>query len=196
MSWASTRKTTRVEDQAYSLMGLFGIHMPTLYGEGKNAFTRLQIEIINSTDDDSIFAFNHGGDLCRMLATSPEEFYASWSVVRNIWDPDRPAHTMSSKGLCVHFQLILEGEVSFAPLNCTRKDNDGAINRGSVVGFKVHKQLGSDTWLRDGMLETIDINGPTLAKEQRTMLYAERNETTDDHVLRMHGVKISIGSLS
>nr|VWO97085.1 Putative heme-binding peroxidase (EC [Ganoderma boninense] len=33
LSWASTRKTTRVEDQAYSLLGIFDINMPTLYGE-------------------------------------------------------------------------------------------------------------------------------------------------------------------
>jgi hypothetical protein len=42
MSWAARRKTTRVEDRAYSLMGIFNIHMPTLYGEGERAFLRLQ----------------------------------------------------------------------------------------------------------------------------------------------------------
>jgi hypothetical protein len=35
MSWASRRETTRVEDAAYSLMGLFGVNMPPLYGEGE-----------------------------------------------------------------------------------------------------------------------------------------------------------------
>ena len=34
MSWASKRTTTRVEDRAYSLLGLFGVNMPMLYGEG------------------------------------------------------------------------------------------------------------------------------------------------------------------
>ncbi|RDX46388.1 HET-domain-containing protein [Lentinus brumalis] len=34
MSWASKRSTTRVEDEAYSLLGIFDINMPTLYGEG------------------------------------------------------------------------------------------------------------------------------------------------------------------
>ena len=57
MSWAAGRKTTRVEDRAYSLMGLFGIHMPTIYGEGANAFTRLQLEIIKQCPDQSIFAW-------------------------------------------------------------------------------------------------------------------------------------------
>ena len=38
LSWAATRKTTRVEDQAYSLLRIFNINMPTLYGEGDRAF--------------------------------------------------------------------------------------------------------------------------------------------------------------
>lgn len=41
ISWAATRETTRVEDRAYSLMGIFGIHMPPIYGEGAYAFLRL-----------------------------------------------------------------------------------------------------------------------------------------------------------
>ncbi|KAI0744065.1 heterokaryon incompatibility protein-domain-containing protein [Daedaleopsis nitida] len=57
MSWASRRHTTRVEDRAYSLMGLFGVHMPTIYGEGTHAFVRLQQEIIKQSSDQSIFAW-------------------------------------------------------------------------------------------------------------------------------------------
>ena len=52
MAWASRRETTRVEDEAYSLMGIFGVNMPLLYGEGRNAFQMLQLEIRKSTDDD------------------------------------------------------------------------------------------------------------------------------------------------
>ncbi|KAI6110362.1 heterokaryon incompatibility protein-domain-containing protein, partial [Pisolithus thermaeus] len=57
MSWAAHRKTTRVEDRAYSLMGLFGVNMPMLYGEGSKAFQRLQLEIIRVSSDHSIFAW-------------------------------------------------------------------------------------------------------------------------------------------
>lgn len=57
MAWASDRQTTRVEDEAYSLLGLFDINMPLLYGEGTRAFLRLQEEIIKKTNDDSIFAW-------------------------------------------------------------------------------------------------------------------------------------------
>ncbi|THU95434.1 HET-domain-containing protein [Dendrothele bispora CBS 962.96] len=59
MSWAAFRETTRPEDQAYSLMGIFGVNMPPIYGEGgPKAFMRLQQEIIKISDDRSIFARN------------------------------------------------------------------------------------------------------------------------------------------
>ncbi|KAF2188901.1 HET-domain-containing protein, partial [Zopfia rhizophila CBS 207.26] len=46
MSWAEKRRTKREEDEAYSLLVLFGIYMPLLYGEGrKNALIRLQKQI-------------------------------------------------------------------------------------------------------------------------------------------------------
>ncbi|KAI6167820.1 heterokaryon incompatibility protein-domain-containing protein, partial [Pisolithus thermaeus] len=57
MSWAADRKTTRVEDRAYSLLGLFGVNMPMLYGEGLKAFQRLQLEIIRVSSDHSILAW-------------------------------------------------------------------------------------------------------------------------------------------
>ncbi|KAI8993772.1 heterokaryon incompatibility protein-domain-containing protein [Trametes punicea] len=57
MSWASKRKTTRVEDEAYSLMGIFGVNIPVIYGEGRNAFYRLQEEILRRIPDQSIFAW-------------------------------------------------------------------------------------------------------------------------------------------
>ncbi|KAI6042336.1 heterokaryon incompatibility protein-domain-containing protein [Pisolithus marmoratus] len=58
MSWAADRKTTRVEDRAYSLLGLFDVSMPMLYGEGNKAFRRLQLEIIRTSSDHSIFAWS------------------------------------------------------------------------------------------------------------------------------------------
>lgn len=57
MSWASRRETTRLEDSAYCLFGLFDINMPLLYGEGRRAFVRLQEEIMRSTADLSILGW-------------------------------------------------------------------------------------------------------------------------------------------
>ncbi|KAH8742588.1 hypothetical protein F5883DRAFT_610297 [Diaporthe sp. PMI_573] len=55
MSWASACSYNREEDLAYALIGLFGVSMPILYGEGHLAFLRLQDEISKSTDDASLF---------------------------------------------------------------------------------------------------------------------------------------------
>ena len=77
VSWASHRRTTRVEDRAYSLMGLLDVNMPMLYGEGKKAFHRLQLEIIRTSEDQSIFAWGHNSHSVRTgsaLADDPSFF--------------------------------------------------------------------------------------------------------------------------
>ena len=53
MSWAARRETKREEDAAYSLLGIFDIHMPLIYGEGrKKALIRLRKEIKESLSDE------------------------------------------------------------------------------------------------------------------------------------------------
>jgi hypothetical protein len=54
MSWAANRQTKRVEDEAYCLLGIFDIHMPLIYGEGREAFLRLQHEILQRREDYSL----------------------------------------------------------------------------------------------------------------------------------------------
>jgi hypothetical protein len=49
MLWAAKRRTTRKEDEAYSLLGIFDIHMSLIYGEGRKAFLRLEEEIVKSS---------------------------------------------------------------------------------------------------------------------------------------------------
>lgn len=86
MSWAAGRTTTRSEDVAYSLMGLFNVHMPMLYGEGTKSFQRLQEEIIKTTPDDSIFSWlaeDAGVSTLRgMFARSPKEFKTCSAVTK------------------------------------------------------------------------------------------------------------------
>ncbi|UPK94019.1 hypothetical protein LCI18_004954 [Fusarium solani-melongenae] len=79
LSWAATREMIRVEDRAYSLMGLFNVNMPLLYGEGDKAFFRLQMEILQSSNDQSIFAWKHNPEkglqvYSSILATSLGNF--------------------------------------------------------------------------------------------------------------------------
>jgi hypothetical protein len=90
MSWGSQRVTTRPEDMAYCLMGLFDVNMPPLYGEGgPKAFIRLQEEIMRTTDDYTLFAWRyHRGENPEkyrqgrgMLAGSPADFCTPESCV-------------------------------------------------------------------------------------------------------------------
>jgi hypothetical protein len=78
MSWAATRKTTRIEDIAYCLLGLFDINMPLLYGEGEHAVVRLQEEILRQFEDDSLFSHGHAN----ILAPSPWWFRGSKDILR------------------------------------------------------------------------------------------------------------------
>ncbi|RSL45363.1 hypothetical protein CEP54_014288 [Fusarium duplospermum] len=55
MTWAARRKTTRGEDMAYSLMGIFDVTLQTAYGEGaERAFVRLVEKIMLSNGNQSV----------------------------------------------------------------------------------------------------------------------------------------------
>lgn len=82
LSWAALRETVRIEDTAYSLLGLFDINMPLLYGEGSKAFMRLQHEILQTQEnDESIFAWTDAKSYnCGLLAQSPAAFALSGNI--------------------------------------------------------------------------------------------------------------------
>ncbi|KAH9911279.1 HET-domain-containing protein [Epithele typhae] len=73
MSWAANRETTRPEDEAYCLMGIFGVNMPVLYGEGEKAFYRLQEAIMKTTSDPSLFFWGPVGTYKAILSRSHRE---------------------------------------------------------------------------------------------------------------------------
>ncbi|RYP87456.1 hypothetical protein DL770_004794 [Monosporascus sp. CRB-9-2] len=73
MSWAAHRETSRTEDIAYCLLGIFDVNMPLIYGEGMKAFQRLQEEITKSYPMDySLFAWGTAVSRCSTEITDPE----------------------------------------------------------------------------------------------------------------------------
>lgn len=82
MSWAADRKTTKTEDRAYSLMGLFEVHMEMRYGERERAFYRLQEAILEKYNDHSIFAWFGKERPGNVLADDPSDFRDSADVLR------------------------------------------------------------------------------------------------------------------
>jgi len=136
MSWATHRTTTRVEDRAYSLMGLLDVNMPMLYGEGKKAFHRLQLEIIRASDDQSIFAWSRNETNVRtgsILADDPRCF----------WD-------------CAEMELMAQDEfieslrrdIPEEELHSIKDDRLGAFpitNRGIQIWLFLRPHVGSDS---------------------------------------------------
>lgn len=123
MFWASYRDTTRLEDIAYCLMGLFDINMSMLYGEAWKAFLRLQEEIMKHSDDHFLFACTSATTPTHphhsLLATSPAAFAHSGTVGlyhdREVSAP----FSMSNKGLCIDMRLSSqEKDILFAALDC------------------------------------------------------------------------------
>ena len=103
MSWAAFRQTTRPEDEAYCLMGIFDVNMPTLYGEGRRAFQRLQEEIMKRSTDTTLFAWGKQFDFAQLqrtavpvpsslFATSPFPFRGCAGLICR---PERPAKHVS-----------------------------------------------------------------------------------------------------
>ena len=108
LSWAAMRKTTRVEDQAYSLLGLFQIHIPLLYGEGRNAFRRLQEELVRVSNDQSVFV--HTG--IELFADDPVEFLHSAKVMPIQCTKSPEVYRMTSKGLNIQLRCIIDRKSS------------------------------------------------------------------------------------
>ncbi|KAI9059418.1 hypothetical protein FKP32DRAFT_1688169 [Trametes sanguinea] len=75
LSWSSGRVTTREEDEAYCLMGIFGVHLPTIYGEGREAFIRLQEEIMRRIPDTTLLV-----DTTNLVHVSNREFAAAFGI--------------------------------------------------------------------------------------------------------------------
>ncbi|KAE8149239.1 heterokaryon incompatibility protein-domain-containing protein [Aspergillus avenaceus] len=154
MSWASKRQTSRVEDTAYCLMGIFDINMPVLYGEGPKAFQRLQEEIMSHSHDQSLLAWGFSASsatsgvyhsdspaslgtvsdvskkpevLSGVLADSPAAFSGCEGLIPCDMDVLTTPFSMTNKGL--HLVLAVFGaEYSYGLLQCrTRCDSTTTI---------------------------------------------------------------------
>lgn len=110
MSWAATRQTSRIEDVAYCLLGLFDVNMPLLYGEGSKAFIRLQEEIIRTSNDHTIFCWTRNASVApewtSMLAPSPAAFSKSSDYLPiDAWESPMP-YSMTNLGLSIYLPVI------------------------------------------------------------------------------------------
>jgi hypothetical protein len=136
LAWASKRATTRIEDQSYCLLGIFGINMPMIYGEGSRAFIRLQEEILRVSNDTTLFAWTEASlgteddrsrplGYRRLLANSPAEFSSVISIVSDLPEKFKPDYAMSNKGLRIRASLKRTevDDLLVMPIHCHSQDN-------------------------------------------------------------------------
>lgn len=128
MSWAARRKTTRIEDRAYSLLGLFNVNIPLLYGEAEKAFVRLQEEIIRTSVDHSIFLCHPRDPFLEasLLAFSPDDFD---NVPEIDWWGDTDvdsSYQFTNQGLRIRLKLVrdpYDPHRYLGALNCRYKND-------------------------------------------------------------------------
>jgi len=132
MSRASRRTTTREEDIAYCLMGLFKVNMPIICGEGlEKAFHRLQREIIKISFDQTIFAWRAPSVSSGHIANSPSVFAHSATVGRKYQESisggmEVEPYGMTNLGLLINLPVkALDKTTYVAKLRCSDSQPDG-----------------------------------------------------------------------
>ncbi|KAI4714085.1 hypothetical protein J4E89_001535 [Alternaria sp. Ai002NY15] len=156
MSWAAKRKTTRTEDIAYCLLGIFGVNLPLLYGEAEKAFQRLQEEIIRSKADLSIFAWQcmrpPGVDrwtLTGVLAHSPKDF-VNGHIVQRMYG--REAHEFSFTNVGIKTRLR---NLWAQDYGCVMQLNSFSIETGKHLALRLRK-VGPEMYLREGPYDLLE----------------------------------------
>jgi hypothetical protein len=175
MSWAANRQTTRLEDMAYCLLGLFDVNIPLLYGEGEKAFLRLQEEISRVSDDQSLFAWdstklalftpNYG-----VLAGSPAAFAFSGAIVPipNICES---GFSMTNKGLYIRLPLLIRDDEIIGLLHCRPKGSFSFI-----VGIRLLKTSNPSVFQRDPHAFIQYFPSQELAEASTHSIYIQGNQ--------------------
>ena len=193
ISWASSRSCTRTEDLAYCLLGLLGVNMPLIYGEGSKAFVRLQQELIKSSDDNSILAwrrdacksnaisslnfakaFNIGARLnSGCLAPAPASFSGLQSVKRCVSRSRKEAYYLTNQGLSIELDLYrcrTAKDTYLAPLDCAF---GSPLKRTSSRGFTPKQRIPSKVFTPNQRRSS-----KTNKRPESLGLYLQRNLNT------------------
>lgn len=148
MSWAASRQTSRVEDLAYCLFGIFDVHLPLIYGEGQKAFIRLQEAIAQEKNDLSLFAWisadenllplHRRREFRGILAESPSEF-KDCSNLSTISDPAiLPAQvSITNQGFDIKDRLSASIGEYYLNLDCNIKTGKDILDTEQTIIIKL-----------------------------------------------------------
>jgi Heterokaryon incompatibility protein (HET) len=110
MVWMSKRTTTRIEDMAYCLIGIFNIPLSIAYGEGQMAFYRLQVEILQHSHDRGLFVWNGlPSSHNTMFAAGPKAFFSlegsQHTIGEDVVGPVDPTYMLTNYGLHIPLSI-------------------------------------------------------------------------------------------
>ena len=146
MSWASNRVTTFPDDMAYCLLGIFGISMDIRYGEGKNAFLRLEQELIKETMDESIFAWRYLG-LPKCKHSETHGLLATWPCCfgdsANLTDQNSKKYKPRVSGTAYQWT---KGGVEFHIPDVIGESGSGLTNNALNRRFRRSYKLALNCW--------------------------------------------------
>lgn len=199
MSWASKRKTERIEDRAYSLLGIFDVSMPMLYGEGERSFTRLQEEIIRHSDDHSIFAWDRGhqgyfGGHSGLLATSPSQFVMCQNVVRASHGlPSTGGFSITNVGLSISLiTLPWSMETYLSILHCSIKHHPQ--DRLGIFLERLSSSQDAQQFARvqfaGATVQPVSLDMVLKDSQRRTRRIHVRQNIIDPPLSRWHGLRL------
>jgi hypothetical protein len=147
MSWLAKRTTTRPEDMAYCMLGLFEINMPLLYGEGNRAFTRLQHEIIRTSNDHTIFCWTWTPSVpdswTSLLAPTPSQFDGAgvFRPVAGLSVSDEVSiYSMTNAGLSIRLPVIYASTSYFIVLQAASIERSCDYPMLSCIQVRGHQQ--------------------------------------------------------
>ena len=171
-SWAALRETTREEDIAYCMFGLFKVNLPLLYGEGQRVFVRLQEELVKKGTDLSIFAWQepmntnpplHTRGMRGVFAKSPAEFTNAKGIIQ----VDLVSRfSLTNRGVKMKTSIRPNGPggLTFMTLGCSSTETSSDEHFGILLGefgHLVYRACAHDLPLmkreEDARVETIHL---------------------------------------
>jgi hypothetical protein len=148
LSWVSRRETTRTEDMAYCLLGIFGISMALIYGEGRMAFIRLQEEIMKHSDDQTLLAWTFAGQkLSRLSLSQPSIFHpvlAWWALhktpTKALHNEDLEGHSNLQSGFFAETPASFTYGGDFVPCDVGEQGSEFSVtNKGLRITLPISR---------------------------------------------------------
>jgi hypothetical protein len=177
MSWASGRNTSRVEDTAYCLLGIFGVHLDLRYGEERRAFRRLQEAILSSVPDLSVFAWKrertealNSGNTSRreysgVFATEPKDFAFSGSLIKKrpfARQELLPLNGAIKTNIQLSIEMIPQGGYRYLlPLDCYYESKPPVKTPPATLCVRLRKS-GYNEFIREDPYSIIEFTRPLL----------------------------------